>query len=99
MNEAGSVERREIVDHIVTSARHSLRNASSVAGVRQAVAFPAGAIIKSREGTRFLLETLFERDSKRVEPIDAVGTLLDGSFLEPLPDEELDALLRELDAR
>lgn len=99
VNEAGSVERREIVDHIVTSARHSLRNASSVAGVRQAVAFPAGAIIKSREGTRFLLETLFERDSKRVEPIDTVGTLLDGSFLEPLPDEELDALLRELDAR
>lgn len=99
VNEAGSVERREIVDHIVTSARHSLRNASSVAGVRQAVAFPAGAIIKSREGTRFLLETLFERDSKRVSPIDAVGTLLDGSFLEPLPDEELEALLRELDAR
>jgi MFS family permease len=102
VDEPGAVEGREVVEHIVASARQTLRNASSVAGVRQALAFPADALIKSREGTRYLVESVFERQRNgRTPDVDAaaVGALLDASFLEPLPDDELDALLRKLDAR
>ncbi|PAX09342.1 MFS transporter [Sphingomonas lenta] len=101
VDEPGSVEGREVVDHIVAQARYNLRNASSVAGVRQALAFPAGALIKSREGTRFVLESLFERHRDVKQPAaasEAVGTLLDATF-EPIPDDEFEALLRKLDER
>lgn len=101
VNEPGSVEPGEVVDHIVAAARQSLRNVSSVAGVRQAFAFPAGALIKSRDATRFLLKSLFERqrDQIRPEPSSAVGTFLGASFAEPKPDHEFDALLARLDER
>lgn len=101
VNEPGSVAPQEVVDHIVAAARTNLRNASSVAGVRQALAFPAGALIKSREGTRFVLESLFERPRDPKQPdtaSEAIGTLLDATF-EPIPDDEFEALLRKLDER
>ncbi|WP_375420970.1 MFS transporter [uncultured Sphingomonas sp.] len=97
--EPGSVGSREVITHVVESARYNLRNASSVAGVRQALAFPADALIRSREGTRFLLESLFERDgnAKRADVgAQAVGRMLSGVF-EPPADGEFDAFLDELD--
>ena len=101
VTELGSVERREVIQHIVESARYNLRNASSVAGVRHALAFPADALIKSREGTRFLVEALFERhrDTRAPEVAqEAVGTMLDAAF-EPPADDMFDALVRQLDAQ
>lgn len=99
VTEPGSVEGREVIHHIVESARYNLRNASSVAGVRQALAFPADALIKSREGTRFLVEALFERHRDTRSPKvaqEAVGTMLDAAF-EPVADDAFDALMRKLD--
>jgi MFS family permease len=100
VTEPGSVEGRRVVNHIVESARDSLRNASSVAGGRLALAFPAGALIKLREGRRFLLESVFERhrDARTPEAAgEAVGRLLDATF-EPVVDTEFDAFVRKLDA-
>jgi MFS family permease len=101
VTEPGSVEGRQVIHHIVETARYNLRNASSVAGVRQALAFPADALIKSREGTRFLVEALFERhrDTRKPEVAqEAVGTMLNAAF-EPVADDTFDALVRELDAQ
>ncbi|HEX8415208.1 MAG TPA: MFS transporter [Sphingomicrobium sp.] len=99
VTEAGSVTRREVLAHVVESARYNLRNASSVAGVRQALAFPAEALIRSREGTRFLLESLFERNRNAKQAdlrAEAVGCLLDGTFRPPA-DDRFDALIHKLD--
>jgi MFS family permease len=100
VQEAGSVERREVVQHIWSAARRSLRNISSVAGLRVAVAFPGGELIKSRERRRFLLEPLFVGDgSGRERPAAAaVGTLLGATFASPPPDRDMEQLLRKLDA-
>jgi MFS family permease len=99
VTEPGSVEGREVIGHIVESARYNLRNASSVAGVRQALAFPADALIKSREGTRFLVESLFERHRDTRAPAvaaEAVGVMLDAAF-EPVDDDAFGPLVRMLD--
>ena len=96
--EPGSVKGREVISHVVDSTRYSLRNVSSVAGMRQALAFPTGALIKSREGTRFLLEAVFERgrDAKRAgSGAEAVGRMPDASF-EPPSDDQFDAFLQKL---
>ena len=97
--ESGSVGSREVINHIVETARDNLRNASSVAGVRQALAFRADALIKSREGTRFLLESLFERGSSANRAdvgAVAVGRMLDAAF-EPAVDDSFDAFIHKLD--
>jgi MFS family permease len=99
VTEPGSVEGREVIHHIVESARYNLRNASSVAGVRQALAFPADALIKSREGTRFLVETLFERHRDTRTPevaAEALGCMLDAAFETPT-DDAFAALVQKLD--
>jgi MFS family permease len=99
VEEPGSVEGREVVEHIWTSARRTLRNASSVAGLRGAVAFPSGDLIKSRERKPFVLERVFASlDPARIAtPVEAMGGLLDATFEAPAVDGEFDDLLRKLD--
>jgi hypothetical protein len=48
IEEQGEVSRRELLNHVLNNARRSVRNASTVAGLRAAVAFPAGALIELR---------------------------------------------------
>lgn len=91
VHEHGSVEPREVVQHIWTSARRTLRNASSVAGLRLAVSFPGGELIKSREQMLNPLETFVVGD--RATPL---GAILDQAFERPPPNAELDQLLRKL---
>jgi len=101
VQEAGSVERREVVQHIWSSARRSLRNISSVAGLRVAVAFPGGELIKSRERRGFLLEPYFVGDrSDREVPTaraQAMGELLSAAFGRPTEDADMERLLQRLD--
>jgi MFS family permease len=53
VNEEGSVNPREMLVHVLNSARRGVRNASPVAGLRAAVAFPAGAIVEARRSFMF----------------------------------------------
>jgi MFS family permease len=100
VEEPGAVERREVVQHIFTSARRTLRNASSVAGLRLAVSFPGGDLIKLRERDRLLLEDVYE-DEKHVSPapppIAAMHALLESAFSAPANDRAFDELLKRLD--
>jgi hypothetical protein len=51
--EPGEVPPREMLQHVINSARRGVRNASTVAGLRAAVTFPAGGLIEvwRREST------------------------------------------------
>lgn len=51
--EQGEVPPREMLQHVINSARRGVRNASTVAGLRAAVTFPAGGLIEvwRREST------------------------------------------------
>lgn len=98
--EPGEVQRREVVQHIFASARRTLRNASSVAGLRLAVSFPGGDLIKLRERPPLLLEDIYE-DEKRVSsappPTAAIHALLDSAFGEPANDRRFEEMLKKLD--
>ncbi|HYZ48195.1 MAG TPA: MFS transporter, partial [Sphingomonas sp.] len=100
IEEPGAVERREVVQHIFSSARRTLRNASTVAGLRLAVSFPGGELIKLRERPPLLLEDIYE-DEKRVSPAPprtaAIGALLGAAFEEPANDGNFEDLLKKLD--
>lgn len=100
IEEPGSVERREVVHHIFTSARRTLRNVSSVAGLRLAVSFPGGDLINLRQRPALLLEDLYESD-KRVSPappdLTTMHQLLDVAFGKPDHDRSFEDLLRRLD--
>jgi MFS family permease len=52
VREEGEVPRREMVQHVLNVARRGVRNASTVAGLRAAVAFPGGRIIQERRQVR-----------------------------------------------
>lgn len=52
VREAGEVPRREMLQHVLNVARRGVRNASTVAGLRAAVAFPAGRIMRERSEQR-----------------------------------------------
>lgn len=52
VREEGEVPRREMVQHVLNVARRGVRNASPVAGLRAAVAFPGGRIIQERRQMR-----------------------------------------------
>lgn len=52
VREEGEVPRREMLQHVLLVARRGVRNASPVAGLRAAVAFPAGRIIQERRQQR-----------------------------------------------
>jgi MFS family permease len=52
VHEAGEVPRREMLQHVLNVARRGVRNASTVAGLRAAVAFPAGRIVRERREPR-----------------------------------------------
>jgi MFS family permease len=100
VQEPGAVERREVVQHIFSSARRTLRAASSVAGLRLAVSFPGGELIKLREQVPLLLEGIYESD-KRVSPaspqVTAMHRLLDAAFGEVKDDRSFEDLLAKLD--
>lgn len=100
VQEPGSVEGREVVHHIFSSARRTLRNASSVAGLRLALSFPGGDLIKSRELPPLLLDDPYGGD-KRVSPappkVAAMHRLLDAAFAAPPHDRSFDDLLRAID--
>lgn len=46
VQELGEVPRRELFQHVLHLARRGVRNASPIAGLRAAVAFPAGGLIE-----------------------------------------------------
>lgn len=52
VHEEGEVPRREMLQHVLNVARRGVRNASTVAGLRAAVAFPAGRIVRERREHR-----------------------------------------------
>lgn len=95
IEEPGAVDRREVVQHIFSSARRTLRNVSSVAGMRLAVSFPGGELIKQRERERFMLEEAYADEA--VQPASPVGGLLSAVFAEPGRDREMRRLLKRLD--
>jgi MFS family permease len=101
IQEAGAVERREVVQHIWSAARRTLRNVSSVAGLRLAVSFPGGELIKSRERPTPLLQPFFVGDrgvdARLPAAVNAVGTLLNAAFEPAPPDNDFDRLLERLD--
>jgi MFS family permease len=97
IQEPGAVDRREVVHHIWESARRTLRNASSVAGLRLAVSFPGGELIKLRERERFLLEDLYDQSRVAPAPQGAMGELLNAAFGKPGTDGTLDELIARLD--
>lgn len=100
IEEPGSVERREVVHHMWSAARRTLRNVSSVAGLRLAVSFPGGELIKSRERVPLLLEPFFVGDRADAPaptaPARRVGALLDSVFRAPPPDRQIEQLLEKL---
>ncbi|PSJ37102.1 hypothetical protein C7I55_23865 [Sphingomonas deserti] len=51
VTEQGAVQPREMIVHVLNSARRGIRNASPVAGLRASVAFPAAALIEARRRT------------------------------------------------
>jgi MFS family permease len=53
VNEEGDVHPTEMLLHVLNTARRGVRNASPVAGMRAAVAFPAGAIMEARRRLSF----------------------------------------------
>jgi MFS family permease len=98
IEERGAVEGREVVGHVWTSARRTLRNASSVAGLRIGVAFPGGDLIRARQGKRVSIFALLESTKRRLGfGATAMATALDASFREPEPDTSFDDLLKQLD--
>lgn len=52
VQEPAEVPRSRLVQHILDTARRSVRNVSTVAGLRAAVAFPSGRIVNQRQGRR-----------------------------------------------
>jgi MFS family permease len=48
VSEQGAIQPREMIVHVLNSARRGIRNASPVAGLRASVAFPAAALIEAR---------------------------------------------------
>ncbi len=48
VEEHGAIPRKEMMQHVLNQARRGVRNASPVAGLRAAVAFPAGALLQAR---------------------------------------------------
>jgi MFS family permease len=100
IDEPGSVEGREVVGHVWTSARRTLRNASSVAGLRMGVAFPGADLIRARQGKRVSIVALLESTRRRLGfGATAVATSLTASYPEPQADAQFDDLLRQLDAK
>ena len=51
VEEHGAIPRKEMMQHVLNQARRGVRNASPVAGLRAAVAFPAGALMQARRST------------------------------------------------
>lgn len=96
IQEAGAVDRREVVQHIWSSARRTLRNVSSVAGLRLAVSFPGGELIKSRERPPLLLQPFFVGDRK-LTAAHSIGKLLDAAYKPAPANNDFDQLLRQLD--
>ena len=97
VEEHGTVPPKEVVQHVWSSARRTLRNISTVAGLRLAVSFPAGDLIKSRERRPQVLDEVFEgRNARKQESVEAIGFMLDAVLEPPAPEAELQRLLTDL---
>lgn len=75
ISEQGAVQPREMLLHVLNTARRGIRNASPVAGVRAAVAFPAAALIEARRRGP-LRETKFVPGRSSARPATAVARRL-----------------------
>lgn len=97
VNEAGTVPPRELVQLAWSSARRAVRNASSVAGLMVAVAFPAADLIEAR-GRRRLTERVYDpANDTSVARLGEVGFLLRGVFEEAAETGEFEEVLARLD--
>ena len=99
VEEPGSVGSREVVAHIMSATRRGVGNISSVAGLRSAMIFPGGELIKLRERGNILFETLHQRVRQTLglgRQADVLGAMLDASFQPPPEDTSMDDLLRQL---
>lgn len=102
VHDPGTVAAKELAEFAWNSARRAVRNASSVAGLLVAVAFPAADLITARQRRRYLLEPVHDADEARGQPRTAVGVLLQTAFAEAdtsPPPRAFDDLLREIDRR
>jgi hypothetical protein len=98
VHESGSVGGREVVAHIMSATRRNVGNVSSVAGLRSAMIFPGGELIKLRERGNILFETLHKvRQTFGLgTKADVLGHMLDASFQPPPTDTSMDDLLNQL---
>ncbi|MDT8759850.1 MFS transporter [Sphingomonas psychrotolerans] len=99
IREPGAVGSREVVSHILSTAARTLGNASSVSGLRNAMVFPGGELIKLRELRIPLLENLQHVVRERFgwgSRESMLGSMLDASFETPTPEPSLDDLLAQL---
>lgn len=100
VREPGSVASREVVTHILSATRRSLGNVSSVGGLRAAITFPGGELIKLRERRHQLVESI-HRAVRRTFGIgtreDVLGTMIEASFRPPPSDASWQDLLDRLD--
>lgn len=96
IEEPGAVDRREVVQHIFSSARRTLRNVSSVAGLRLAVSFPGGELIKLRgeAGAAIAREA---RAAAQATPSGPLGALLAASFGPARANDALNGLITRLE--
>jgi len=96
VQESGFPGRREVVSHIVYSARRNLGNISSVTGLREAMHFPAGELIKLRERKMAIIQGLQERLRSSLSLStrrQVTGWVLEAGYAVPPPDPSLDDLL------
>ena len=96
VQESGFTGRREVVSHIVYSARRNLGNISSVTGLREAMSFPAGELIKLRERKMAIIQGLQERLRSSLSLStrrQVTGWVLEAGYAVPPPDPSLDDLL------
>ena len=98
VKEAGTVPPRELVQLAWSSARRAVRNASSVAGLMVAVAFPAADLIEARSRRRLTERVIDPFNDPTVSRRDEVGFLLRHAFDQPAAASgQFDDVLARLD--
>jgi MFS family permease len=99
VHEPGEVGSREVVAHILSATRRTLGNVSSVAGLRNAMTFPGGELIKLREQRIPLLSALQHIVRERFgwgSRESVLGSMIDSSYEMPEPEPSFDDLLAKL---
>jgi MFS family permease len=96
VHEPGSVGSREVVAHIWSATARTLGNASSVSGLRNAMLFPGGELIKLRELRIPLLDNLQHIVRERFgwgSRESMLGSMIDSSYEVPAPERSFEDLL------